>query len=115
MWVSEVGEDALLAHQLAVHHHGQVDVQDDVVVDGQTQHDANQCELTIILKRRRVEPEAVCLLRVDEHACVDTTYLLIVLLFVEIKQTTETHSVHVYTATSVVDSNMTYLWTYLDT
>ena len=75
MWVCEVGEDTLLPHQLAVHDHRQVDVEDNIVVDGETQHDANQGELAVILKWRRVEPETMRLFRIDEHACTDTNKL----------------------------------------
>ena len=42
MRVKQVGEHALLPHQLAVDHHGEVDVEDYVVIDGETEDDAYQ-------------------------------------------------------------------------
>ncbi|MPC15660.1 hypothetical protein E2C01_008458 [Portunus trituberculatus] len=55
--VPQVMEGAWFAAQLLVHDRWKVHVQDHIVVDGQTQHDAHQCELCIILKAVWVEPE----------------------------------------------------------
>ena len=59
--VSQVSEDALLSHELAVDNHGQVDIEDDVVVNGEPKDDTDQCELAVILKRHWVEPESMSL------------------------------------------------------
>ena len=45
MRVYEIVEAAPLPHQLAIDDHGEVNVQDDVVVDGESEHDADQREL----------------------------------------------------------------------
>lgn len=67
--VAQVPERALLAHELPVDHHGEVHVQDAVVVDGQAQHDADQRELTLRFERGRIEPKQLCVFIVGEHAC----------------------------------------------
>ena len=61
-------EGALFAHEFAVDNHGEVDVEDHVVVDGQPQYDADQHELTVILERRWVEPEVTGLFLMHKHA-----------------------------------------------
>lgn len=66
--VGQVPEGSFLAHELAVDHHGEVDVQDAVVVDGQAQDDADQRVLALVLEGRRVEPEQLGALVVREHA-----------------------------------------------
>lgn len=63
----EVLESPFTAEQFAVDDHGEVDVKDDRVVNGQAEHDADQCELTVTLERRRVEPELVGVTIVREH------------------------------------------------
>lgn len=70
--VLEVVEGALPPHELAVDDHGEVDVQDDVVVDGQAQDDPDQLELRVALKRRRVEPVRLGLRIEREHGCRQT-------------------------------------------
>lgn len=66
--VCEVPEGSFLAHELSVDHHGEVNVQDAVVVDGQAKDDADQRELTLVLKRRWVEPEHLGALVVRKHS-----------------------------------------------
>ena len=51
----EVVQDSLTADELAVDHHGEADVQDDVVVDGQTKEESDELILLLALKRGRVE------------------------------------------------------------
>ena len=53
----EVLEDRLAAKQLGVEHHGEVDVEDDVVVDGQPKQETDELELLLRLKGGGVEPE----------------------------------------------------------
>lgn len=65
--VGQVPERSFLAHELPVDHHGEVDVQDAVVVDGQAQDDADQRVLALVLEGRRVEPEQLGALVVREH------------------------------------------------
>lgn len=67
--VGQVPERPFLAHELPVDHHGEVDIQDAVVVDGQAQDDADQCVLAVVLEGRRVEPEQLGALVVREHTC----------------------------------------------
>ena len=49
-------EDSLAAEELDVDHHGEVHVQDDVVVDGEAKQKPDQPELLLSLKGGRVEP-----------------------------------------------------------
>ena len=43
-------EGTLLPHELPVDNHGEMDVQDAVVVDGEAQHDANKAVLGFVLQ-----------------------------------------------------------------
>lgn len=68
MGVLEVGESPPLAQQLAVDHHGEVHVQDAVVVDGQAQDEPHQVVLGVVFQGGRVEPEEFSLVIVGEHS-----------------------------------------------
>ena len=65
----EVFKDARLAHQFAIDHHGEVNVENDFVVDREAEYDAYEHILSVVLKRRRVEPERSGLLGEREHTC----------------------------------------------
>lgn len=67
--ISQVPESSFLAHELPVHHHRKVDIQDTVVIDGQTENNADQRVLSLIFKRWWVEPKQFGALIVCEHAC----------------------------------------------
>lgn len=60
---------ARFAAQFLVHNRWEVDIKDHIVVDGQPQHNANQRELSIILKTVGVEPKGACLMVEAEHGC----------------------------------------------
>ena len=72
MGVDEITEAAALPHQLAIDDHREVDVEDDVVVDGESEHDADQRELRVVLEAARVEPKHVRLVVQNKHACKHT-------------------------------------------
>ena len=71
-WVGicQVWEGTLLPHELPVDHHGEMDVQDAVVVDGEAQNDANEAVLGFVLQRRRIKPKRPRLLVICEHSCL---------------------------------------------
>lgn len=69
MWIPQIPESPLLAHELSVHHHGEVNVQDAVVVDGQAQNDPNEGELALVFKWCWVEPKQPCAFIICEHSC----------------------------------------------
>lgn len=65
----KIVEGARFAAQFLVHDRWEVDIQNHIVVDGQPQHNAHQCKLSIILKAVGVEPEGTCLIVEAEHGC----------------------------------------------
>ena len=58
----------LAIEQLLVDDRGEVEVQDDAIVDGQAQHTAHQPVLCLQLYGQVTEPEGACVLHVLEHA-----------------------------------------------
>eukprot|EP00191_Tetraselmis_sp_GSL018_P004017 CAMPEP_0177605562 /NCGR_PEP_ID=MMETSP0419_2-20121207/16776_1 /TAXON_ID=582737 /ORGANISM="Tetraselmis sp., Strain GSL018" /LENGTH=390 /DNA_ID=CAMNT_0019099737 /DNA_START=334 /DNA_END=1503 /DNA_ORIENTATION=- len=71
----EVVELGLEPNQLLVRHHREVHIQDDVVVDGKPEQDADQPEVDVRLHGRLVEPVGPRLREVGEHPVVDVEEL----------------------------------------
>lgn len=69
MRIRKVSESSFLPHELPVHHHGEVHIQNAVIVDGEAQYDPDQRELTFVLKWWGVKPEELCAFIIGEHAC----------------------------------------------
>ena len=63
----EVAEDGVAADELVVDDHWEMDVQDDVVVDGQPQQQADQPVLLFGFKGHRIEPVKLGVLVIGEH------------------------------------------------
>ena len=61
-------EVGLAIEQLLVDDRGEVEVQNDTIVDGQTQHAAHQPVLCLQLNGQVAEPEGACVLHILEHA-----------------------------------------------
>lgn len=70
--VVQIIEGAPATKKLPVHHHRKMNIQDNVVVDGQSKDDPYELELGITLKRCRVEPVGLSLRIQREHGCYQT-------------------------------------------
>lgn len=57
------------AYELPVDDHREPNVQDDIVIDGQTQKNPNEPVLLFTLKGQRVDPVLVGRLIEEEHPC----------------------------------------------
>ena len=66
--VSQVTERSFLPHELPVDNHGEVHIQDAVIVNRQAQDYADQGELTLSFKRGWIKPKQLCRFIVCEHA-----------------------------------------------
>lgn len=66
--ISQIPEGSFFAHQFPVDHHGEVDIQNTVVINGQTQNDADQCVLALVFKGRGIEPKQFGSFIIREHA-----------------------------------------------
>ena len=67
----EIGKADRLPHQLLVHHVRKTGIKDYSIIDGSAEDNADEFELTLVLKRRAVEPVKTRVFFVHEHAIRD--------------------------------------------
>lgn len=71
MWVWKVWVGPFFPHQFLVDNHGEMEIQDAVVVDGQAQDQSNESVLSFILQGGWIKPKDSCLIIVGEHSCAE--------------------------------------------
>lgn len=69
MGVWQVQEGSFFPHELPVDNHWEVNIQDAVVIYGETQDNSNECVLRLILQRGGIKPEKFCGVIIGEHSC----------------------------------------------